>query len=212
MSRGLLVDYGGVLTASVGSSFRQFEREHELPKGTVLRVLQAAYESDQDHNPIARFERGELELATFESELADQLIEAGYAVASDGIVERLFGGTVTDERMWSVVASARRAGVRTGLLSNSWGTDNYPRDRFDEHFDAVVISGEEGVRKPSPAIFLLGARRLGLDPGDCAFVDDLDHNVEVARQLGMFGVLHRDAGDTAAQLEDFLGMRFDPVQ
>ena len=206
MTRGLLVDYGGVLTRSVGRSFRQFEREHDLPKGTVLRLLQAAYEADQEHNPIARFERGEMELAEFEDELGTQLVAAGHAVASEGIVERLFGGTTIDEEMWDIVAQVRRGGVRTGLLSNSWGVEGYPRERFDEHFDAIVISGEEGVRKPSPAIFLLAAERLGLEPHACAFVDDLERNVEVARQLGMFGVLHRDAASTAEELSPFLGL------
>lgn len=206
MTRGLLVDYGGVLTASVGRSFRQFERDHDLPKGTVLRSLQAAYGEGQEDNPIARFERGEIELEDFEAELGGKLVAAGYAVAHEGIVERLFGGTVVDEEMWFVVARARAGGVRTGLLSNSWGVEGYPRDRLEEHFDVLVISGEVGLRKPSPAIFLLAADRLGLDPADCAFVDDLDRNVEVARELGMFGVLHRDAARTAEQLSSFLGL------
>lgn len=204
--KGLLVDYGGVLTASIGRSFRDFERAEGLPKGTVLRLLQSAYTADEEESPIARFERGEMELAPFEQALADELVAAGYAVASDGIVERLFGGMVPDEQVWSLLEQAREAGVRTGLLSNSWGVEGYPRDRFERYFDAVVISGEEGVRKPSPGIFLLAARRLGVEPHDCAFVDDLDRNVEVARQLGMCGILHRDAAGTAEELSGFLGV------
>lgn len=207
MTRGLLVDFGGVLTASVGSSFRRFERQHDLPKGTVLRLLQQAYHDDAGHeDPIARFERGEVELADFEVDLAARFLDAGYAVAADGIVDRLFGGQVPDEAMWGVVGRARAGGVRTGLLSNSWGVDAYPRERFAEAFDTVVISGEVGMRKPSPGIFVLAAERLGLTPRDCAFVDDLERNVEVAREVGMFGVLHRDAAGTVAALEPFLGV------
>ena len=51
-----------------------------------------------------------------------------------------------------------RAGVRTGLISNSWGATATTASLFAELFDGVVISGEEGIRKPDPAIYELGAR------------------------------------------------------
>lgn len=209
MTHGLLIDYGGVLTTGVGRSFRAFERSHGMPRGSLLDLLQAAYRSDAEDSAIARFERGEMELEAFEEELGRQLLEAGYDVTSSGLVEQLFGGTDSDERMWEVVARARAAGVLTGLLSNSWGPEGYLRERFEDHFDAVVISGEVGLRKPGPAIFRLATERLGVEPAACAFVDDLDRNVEVARSLGMYGVLHRDAETTAAELQDFLGVPLD---
>lgn len=209
MTRGLLVDYGGVLTTGVGRSFRAFERSHGMSRGSLLNLLQAAYRSDAEDSSIARFERGEMELTAFEEELGRQLVEAGYDVTPDGLVEQLFGATESDERMWEVVARARAAGVRTGLLSNSWGPEGYLRERFDDHFDAVVISGEVGLRKPGQAIFRLATEQLDLEPGDCAFVDDLDRNVEVARRLGMYGVVHRDTDTTAAELSDFLGVPLD---
>ena len=52
------------------------------------------------------------------------------------------------------------------------------------------------MAKPEAAIFVLSAERLGLEPGECVFVDDLDANVEAARQVGMQGLLFRvDKGD-----------------
>ena len=212
MTRGLLVDYGGVLTTGVGRSFRAFERTHGMPRGSLLELLQAAYESEAEESAIARFERGEMEVVDFEGALGRQLGSAGYRVPSEGLVERLFGGTETDERMWELVARARSAGVRTGLLSNSWGPEGYLRDRFDDHFDAVVISGEVGLRKPGRAIFRLASERLGLEPDACAFVDDLERNVEVARELGMHGVVHRDVATTAAALAAFLEVPLTTAQ
>lgn len=209
MTRGLLVDYGGVLTTGVGRSFRAFERSYGMPRGSLLDLLQAAYRGDAEDSAIARFERGEMELDAFEEELGRQLLDAGYDVTSAGLVERLFGGTESDERMWQLVARARAEGVRTGLLSNSWGPAGYLRERFDDHFDAVVISGEVGLRKPGQAIFRLAAERLRLEPDDCAFVDDLERNVEIARGLGMYGVVHRDAATTAAELSPFLEVPLD---
>jgi len=63
-------------------------------------------------------------------------------------------------------------------------------------FDDVVCSAEVGMAKPEAAIYQLAAERLGLEPGECVFVDDLDTNVEAAREVGMRAVLFRvDKGD-----------------
>ena len=103
----------------------------------------------------------------------------------------------------AVMAPARQAGaqgVTTGLLSNSWGND-YDRSQWHEMFDAVVISGEVGLRKPEPEIFALTLERIGLPAGECAFVDDLPHNVLAAAQVGLVGIVHRTFEETAAELE-----------
>ena len=53
--------------------------------------------------------------------------------------------------MVHAVRTRARAGITTALVSNSWGVHRYPHDLFDELFDGVVISGEEGIRKPVAA-------------------------------------------------------------
>jgi epoxide hydrolase-like predicted phosphatase len=107
--------------------------------------------------------------------------------------------------MIAAVRAARQAGVRTGLISNSWGTRRYPRDLLAELFDGIVISGEEGTRKPDPRMYELGAERIGLPAQACVYVDDLPFNLEPAEQLGMATVHHTDAGTTVAELERLLG-------
>ena len=111
-----------------------------------------------------------------------------------------------DEAMFDAVAAARRAGVRTGLVSNSWGEEGYDRTRFGELFDVLVISGEIGIRKPAPEIYALAAEKLGLEPERIVFVDDLAGNLKPARAIGMATVLHRDAAGTLAELEQHLGV------
>jgi putative hydrolase of the HAD superfamily len=69
-----------------------------------------------------------------------------------------------------------------------------------------VISGEVGLHKPQPEIFLLAAERLGVDPAECVFVDDLRENVAGAEEVGMTAILHRDPGATLARLEELLGV------
>ena len=120
---------------------------------------------------------------------------------------RLFGGMQPDHAMLDGVRTARRAGVRTGMLSNSWGADRYPHELLGELFDAWVISGEVGLRKPDPAIYSLAAERLGLTPHDCVLVDDLPGNLKPARAMGMATVRHTTAEESIPQLEELLGVR-----
>ncbi len=112
--------------------------------------------------------------------------------------------------MLAAVRNARAAGIRTGLISNSWGTRRYDRAMLEELFDGVVISGEEGMRKPAPEMYVLGARRVGAEPGACVYVDDLPFNLPPAAELGMATVHHVDTVATIAELERLLGVRLEP--
>jgi epoxide hydrolase-like predicted phosphatase len=107
--------------------------------------------------------------------------------------------------MVAVVLAARARGIRTALLSNSWGLD-YDRTGWAELFDAVVISGEVGLRKPEPAIYRLAAERLGVAPEGCVFVDDLAPNVRGAAAVGMVGVHYVDHVRAVGELEELFGV------
>lgn len=204
--KGLLLDYGGVLTTPIGPSFRHFEETHGIEHGLIFRLLIEA-SRDETGGLIGGIERGEITTDEFDGILRDLLRERGIDLGERSPAEGLFAGVRPDSGLWDVAATARRAGVRTALLSNSWGTHFYPWDRLEEVFDHRVISGEVGLRKPDPAIYLLACERLELPPEACAFVDDLPGNVEVAEDLGMFAVLHRgDEDATTAALEGFLGI------
>jgi HAD superfamily hydrolase (TIGR01509 family) len=107
--------------------------------------------------------------------------------------------------MNALVLRARHAGLRTALLSNSWGNE-YPRDGWDSMFEVVVISGEVGMRKPEPRIYWHTAELLGVEPATCVFVDDLRPNVNAAVAVGMVGVHHRSYRQTACELDVLFGM------
>jgi putative hydrolase of the HAD superfamily len=111
-----------------------------------------------------------------------------------------------DEAMLAALRRARAAGIRTGLISNSMGAGRYDRESFPELFDGVVISGEVGMHKPQPEIFLLGAERAGVRLEDCVFVDDLRENCEGAEAVGMTAILHRGAERTLLELERVFGV------
>ena len=206
----LLVDFGGVLTTSVTRSFRAYCLQMGLPSELVKEAFLEAYTHHEGDSPVHRMETGEITVDEFSEGLAAVLTErSGVQVPHEGLVQRLFSGMEYDEAMFTAVAAARRAGVKTALLSNSWGSENYPHERFADTFDVLVISGEVGIRKPDPEIFHMAARRLGVAPHACVFVDDLDRNIEVAEELGMAGVLHRRTEETVAQVAELLGLDGD---
>jgi HAD superfamily hydrolase (TIGR01509 family) len=151
---------------------------------------------------VHALERGEISVREFECELAAALTERGSAVEAEGLLGRILGG-LEELRpdMLGLVRRARRSGVRTALLSNSWGDENYPEAEWEGAFDVVVISGRVGMRKPELQIFRHTADLLGVHADECVMVDDLAGNIQGAVAAGMVGVLHKSYEQTAEELE-----------
>jgi putative hydrolase of the HAD superfamily len=193
----LLVDFGGVLTTDIWSSFAAFCDQRGLDPGAAKDLFR---ENPEALATLRGLETGEVEPSEFERRFAELL-----DTEPEGLIEGLFAGLQPLEPMVEAVRGFRAAGVPTGLISNSWVMDHYTEE-IRALFDDVVISAEVGMHKPEPEIFLLAAERLGVDPTDCVFVDDLRENCAGAEAVGMTAVLHRDAEQTIARLEELLGV------
>jgi putative hydrolase of the HAD superfamily len=194
----VLLDWGGVMTTSLFESFAAFCTSEGLDAG-ALRDL---FRGDRAARALlVDFECGRIEEPEFEPKLAVALGVADHA----GLIDRIFAGSQPDAAMVDGVRALHDRGVRTGLVSNSWGTGRYPRELIADLFDGVVISGEEGFRKPDPRMYELGASRIGATPSECVFVDDLAFNLDPARELGMAVVHHTSADSTLAELDELLG-------
>jgi putative hydrolase of the HAD superfamily len=196
--RGLLVDYGGVLTTNLFDSFRSFCELEGLAPEEIGRRFR---EDRECRELLIGLETGTLAEDQFEPQFASRL-----GVNGTDLIDRLFAGSAPDEPMVAAVRRARETGVRTGLVSNSWGTRRYDRAQLAELFDGVVLSGEVGIRKPAPEIYELAARRIRVEPEACVFVDDLPFNLTPAADLGMATVHHLKAEETIPQLERLLGV------
>jgi len=194
----VLLDWGGVMTTNLFDSFAAFCRAEGLDAGALANL----FRGDRDARTLLiDFESGRIEEAEFEPKLA---VALGVAEPT-GLIDRLFAGSKVNRLMVAGVRRLHDDGVRTGLVSNSWGTRRYPHELIAELFDGVVLSGDEGFRKPDPRMYQLGAERTGVAPADCVFVDDLELNLDPARELGMATVHHTSAADTLAQLDRLLG-------
>jgi epoxide hydrolase-like predicted phosphatase len=208
--RALLVDWGGVLTEPLETAMRSWARIDGIEFDHYTGVMREWLGQHQGElalsNPVAALERGEIEVPHFEEQFAQRLSAAtGQEVQAAGLVQRMFDQFADAPAMSGLVLRARRAGLRTGLLSNSWG-NAYPREGWDEMFDAIVISGEVGMRKPEPAIFHHALELLDVAPGETVFVDDLRVNILAAAELGLVGVHHTSYDETAAELEALFGV------
>jgi putative hydrolase of the HAD superfamily len=194
----LLVDFGGVLTTDIWSSFAAFCEQRGLDPDAAKRLFR------EDPNALAALrglENGEVSTADFEQRFA-ALLET----EPEGLIEGMFAGLQPVEPMLEILRQAPELGIPTGLISNSWVMDHYT-DEIRELFDVVVISAEVGLHKPQPEIFRLAAEELGLEPQECVFVDDLRENCEGAEAVGMTAVLHRDVEETIARVEELLAVK-----
>jgi epoxide hydrolase-like predicted phosphatase len=194
--RGLLVDWGGVMTSNLFDSFNSFCELEGLEPETIGRRFREDRECRQ---LLVALESGELEEEDFEPKFAMML-----GVGAPGLIDRLFAGARPDQEMLAAVAAARKAGIRTGLISNSWGTRRYDRALLADLFDGIVISGEVGIRKPAARMYEMGAELIGLEPSACVFVDDLPFNLTPAAELGMATVHHVSPDRTIAELQRLL--------
>jgi putative hydrolase of the HAD superfamily len=206
----VIIDWGGVMTNPILDTVDAWIRAEDIDRDSYTTVMRAwvtqAYGDGAD-NPIHALERGECTNEEFERQLAEQLSHVdGRPVRADGLLARMFAASALQSAMLDLVRALRRAGLRTALLSNSWGNDDYPRHLFPELFDVVVISAEVGMRKPEERIFRHAAALLGLEPRECVFIDDVQANIAAAEAIGLVGLHHREPAPTIAWLTDRLGL------
>jgi putative hydrolase of the HAD superfamily len=197
--RALLVDVGGVITTDFYASIAAHCERLGLPRDAFVRLVT---EDPEGCSLYHRLERGEVRQRDFEQQLALLL-----GVEPDSLVGGLLADLRPNQEIVDAVAKLRANGVRVGVISNSWGMEPYdPYQPLDlpTHFDAVVISGDVGIRKPDPAIYRLAAEKLGVPAEECVFVDDLAGNLPAAQEAGMTTIHHQDTRQTLHALQELL--------
>lgn len=107
---------------------------------------------------------------------------------------------------WELAEMLDMAGVPLFAITN-WAADTWPAalqtyPRLRTIFDDIVVSGQIGIRKPDPRIYQMLLDRHQLDAAATVFIDDVAANVDGARELGMTGILFRDADQLARDLDD----------
>jgi 2-haloacid dehalogenase len=97
----------------------------------------------------------------------------------------------------AIIAELSRAGVPVSALTN-WSADLFAIARKEfgilDRFRDIVVSGQEGIVKPDPAIYRLACERLGIEPARAVFVDDTPTNAVAASRAGLTGITFTSAG------------------
>ncbi|WP_338704299.1 HAD-IA family hydrolase (plasmid) [Streptomyces sp. Q6] len=199
--RGLVLDFGGVLTTSLLPAALAFERREGLAEGTLLTDLCLAPEGIRITEDLERGVIGQTEWNT----VAGRLLR----LRPDNLLGRIFTDLRPEPAVIVAVAVARRAGVKVGILSNSVGLtpwNLYQGYALNRLFDAVVLSHRHGVRKPDPDIYRLLLTRLGVTAEECVFVDDTAQHLAPAAAMGFTTVHAQEPARTVAAIEAALGI------
>jgi epoxide hydrolase-like predicted phosphatase len=194
MIRAVVLDIGSVLEVIDDSVFPSpFEQRHGLAPGAVAAASDWPRDAVLGQMTQAQTRAHWQERLGLSEEQADELVADSW---------RWYVGAL-DQRLFDWFAGLRDRGLRTGILSNS-GPGAREAERhygFEGITDDIVYSHEVGLKKPDPAVFELTASRLGVQPAEVAFLDDVPANVDAARALGWHAVLHLETAQSIAEME-----------
>ncbi|XP_075754847.1 acyl-CoA dehydrogenase family member 10 isoform X1 [Pelodiscus sinensis] len=204
--KAVIFDMGGVLLPSPYRVAVEWEVRNRIPPGTIKQ----AFISGGMNRPWMRYMRGELTSAEFLQEFGQQCSEiANFSVPVDSFLSELTSSQMSKQLpiMTEALACIRAEGLKTAVLSNNFylnsGMSFFPLDR--NQFDVVIESCREGICKPDPRIYMLCLERLGVQPNESIFLDDIGENLKAAAQLGIETVKVDDPETALKELETYLG-------
>jgi 2-haloacid dehalogenase len=136
------------------------------------------------------------------AELADRFPDQAELIHAWKRQDEMVAGVIPG--MPELVQRVQAAHVPRYLLTNMAARDF--RDRVERYpilrgFDGAVVSGDEGLAKPSAEIFGLLVSRFGVEPAESLFIDDTEANVRAAEAVGFRAHHFTDAASLAELLE-----------
>jgi putative hydrolase of the HAD superfamily len=202
--KALILDFGGVITTRFRSALSSFCEREGLDPQLLHHVLRV---DPSGKAALFEAESGEISQREFERRLGKLL-----AVSDIDLTRRICADLQPCEPMLALVEQAKRRGIKTAMLSNSWGTggyDIYAGYDLPRYFDVVVVSDKVRCAKPDSRIYELTEAKLGIPARHCIFVDDVPRNLEPAATLGMTTVLVDEPSDTVPEIANLLGLDVD---
>ena len=181
MIRAIFIDFGGVIVRTEDHEPRA--RQAEKLGMTSRDLEKIVFESES----AQRASTGEILEEAHWQAVADTL--GVNRAEADKITATFFSGDRVDIILVNYLRSLRPE-HKVCLVSNAWsGLRAFiTRQKFDDIFDDMVISAEVGVTKPDARIYRLALEKLGVQPEESVFLDDVLVNVEAARTVGMSGI------------------------
>ena len=208
MIEAVVSDFGGVLTSPLLAAFQRVQDRIDVAPEAYGRAMAHRLAEDGVH-PLFALERGEITYDDFLVRLESGLAETeGVTISLHGFGDELMRALEPNAELFDHYGALRREhGLRFALCTNNvreWEPLWRAKLPIDELFEVVVDSAFVGTRKPEPEIYAITLERLGLPGSACAFVDDLEINVEAAREAGMHGIVFRDNARAIAEMASLL--------
>jgi epoxide hydrolase-like predicted phosphatase len=196
--RAVIFDFGGVLVRTEDrSGRRKWEKRLGLSEGELSRLV---FESEvSDRSMVGQADEAEIwqHVAVTFGLNGEQLRE---------LRRDFWSGDQLDAGLVQFLRDLRPR-YKTAILSNAWpGTREVFTQRLGlgEAVDEMIISAEEGVAKPDARIYQIAVERLGVQPEEAVFVDDMAENAQGARAVGMRGIQFKNTEQAIAEVQKYL--------
>jgi epoxide hydrolase-like predicted phosphatase len=179
MIKAVLFDFGGVLTESG-------------KKGFVRQALADLYGVKLEDLQLDKQQYEWRKNATDENQVLARLNERfNKNVTVQQFYDHINGDIVRSPEVYSMAEQLRRAGIKTGILSNVFSTSakSLRHNGFYDNFDPIVLSCEEGYAKPDIELYKIAIERSGVRANEILFVDDQEKCRPPAEALGMHFLL-----------------------
>ncbi|HET7827703.1 MAG TPA: HAD-IA family hydrolase [Candidatus Saccharimonadales bacterium] len=188
MIKAVIFDCFGVLATEGFDNFK-----NSYLKGSDTKLAQA-------NKVMNELNIGQIDYDEFLKKLS-ALAEVNQRVALDALNKNK-----PNLPLFNYIRSQLKAKYKIGLLSNAG--DNWLDEMFASDdvalFDDIVLSYQHRMIKPDAPIFELAARRLGVRPNDCVFVDDKQKHALGAEATGMKAIIYKGFPSFKAELEKIL--------
>jgi putative hydrolase of the HAD superfamily len=203
--RGLLLDFGSVISVSVFERHRQTEQLLRLPAHSLQWMGPLAPQTDPLWQSMQRDEISERDYwAQRARELGERVGEPGWDMTT--LLRRISQvdpNTVVRPAMSRLILEARARGIRVGILSNElelfYGASFLAGLEVLRHLDAFVDATRTGILKPDARAYALAIDAMRLEPAQVLFVDDQLRNIVGAAKVGLL-TQHFDLRDIAGNI------------
>jgi len=189
--RGLLLDFGSVMSVSMFERHRDTEKILGLEPGALTWLGPLAPETDELWQSMQRDEIAERDYwAIRANEVGEAVGEVGWNVLTMLTrVRQVEPNMVVRPQIRSLIRLARQQGVRIGILSNElelfYGKEFLSRMDILKEFEIVIDATHNGILKPDPRAYALAVDAMSLAPHEILFVDDQFRNIAGAVKAGL---------------------------
>ena len=121
----------------------------------------------------------------------------------------MLGGPIQDSVL--LLDKLKKSNNHKLYALTNWSAETFPVaiERYDflQHFEGILVSGVEKMRKPFTEIYELIINRYKLNASRCVFIDDNLDNVLGAQRVGMKAIQYKNSQQLINEL-NHLGVHF----